>query len=204
MLSTSLCDRWPSCWSVRPARHSLAQDACGSFFPLTALSRRLAIRAAAGAAGGGSGPESFDAGGLPGRLHDHEHVVRGLTITSSICCRSAFSSARIFSTSILFGPSDLIQYKRFLLRLAIPGHRVRSSLAQSPAIPSNSVGHAPDATPPQRYPHGLQDGGDDRRDHGEMLGWGPGGATAGMWSPGLTRAGDRRVTSSASFPAHLS
>ena len=202
MLSTSLCDRWPSCWSVRPARHSLAQDACGSFFPLTALSRRLAIRAAAGAAGGGCGPESFDPGGLPG---PRPRASRSrLTITSSICCRSAFSSARIFPTSIQFGSSNLIQYKRFLLRLAIPGHRVRSSLAQSPAIPSNSVGHAPDATPPQRYPHGLQDGGDDRRDHGEMLGWGPGGATAGMWSPGLTRAGDRRVTSSASFPVHPS
>ena len=43
-----------------------AQEA--SFLPETALSRRPAIRAVAGAAGGGCEPGSFDPGGLPRRF----------------------------------------------------------------------------------------------------------------------------------------
>ncbi len=100
-----------------------AQEAFGSFLSETSLSRRLAIRAATGAAGGGCEPGSFDPGGLPRRFGATSAIQLGglpgplarprksrsrLRIDSSICSPSAFSSARIFATSIPFGSSDLI------------------------------------------------------------------------------------------------
>jgi hypothetical protein len=53
-----------TCRSIRPPQRLLAQVAFGDFLPDTALSRRVEVRAAAGAAGGGCGPGPLEPGGL--------------------------------------------------------------------------------------------------------------------------------------------
>ena len=108
------------CW--HRSRAVAPRVAFGDFLPDTALSRRVEIRAAAGAAGGGCGPGSPEPGGLPPgssaiRLGDLPSPLTRprasssrLRIASSICRHSDFSSSRIFPTSILFDP---IQYNGF-------------------------------------------------------------------------------------------
>ena len=97
-------DCWHRSCAVAP------RVAFGDFLPDTALSRRVEIRAAAGAAGGGCGPGSPEPGGLPGPLTRSRASRSRLRIASSICRHSDFSSSRIVPTSILFDP---IQYNGF-------------------------------------------------------------------------------------------
>ena len=108
------------CW--HRSRAVAPRVAFGDFLPDTALSRRVEIRAAAGAAGGGCGPGSPEPGGLPrgtsaiqlgdlsGPLTRSRASRSRPRIASSICRHSDFSSSRIVPTSILFDP---IQYNGF-------------------------------------------------------------------------------------------
>jgi hypothetical protein len=88
-----------------------AQDAFGGFLSETSLSRRPAIRAATGAAGGGCEPGSFDPVGLPRRFGGTTSAIQLGGLPGPLLRRRASRSrlkiaSSIWSSSIPFGSLD--------------------------------------------------------------------------------------------------